>query len=327
MTVKIGMIGSGGIARHHLNMLQKISLAEVVSLYDINRESAESMAAIVGAQVMNSVDELLNPQTIDAVFICAPQFAREGLEETAAARGIHIFVEKPLGLELQSVERKEQAIRDAGVIHSVGYCLRYYDTVLQAREYLKDKTIHLIQAHRFGGAHPAFWWRQQHMSGGNLADAVTHQVDMIRFIAGEYSSVSAVFSHNSIRDVYPDATIPDGGAVTFTLQSGAVGTITESCLSPYHSESEIKIFGKDFFIALSGNGQTLTIADKDQKISITSRLDPAYEQDKAFVTAVAEKSSANILCAYEDGKRTLAFTLAAYKSAEERSPIQIELGE
>jgi len=323
MTVKIGMIGAGGIARHHLKQLQNISLAEVVSVYDVNREGAESMAAIVGARVSDTVDELLNPDVIDAVFICAPQFAREGLEEMASSRGIHLFVEKPLGLELQSVQRKEQAIRESGVIHSVGYCLRYYDTVQQAKEYLKDKTIHLIQAHRFGGSHPAPWWRQQHMSGGHLADAVTHQVDMIRFVAGEYRNVSAMFGHNSIKSVYPDATIADAGAVTFTLQSGAVGTITESCVSNYHSESEIKFFGRDFFVGLSGNGQVLTISDKDQQITVTSRLDPAYEQDKAFVEAVAAGSSDNILCRYADGKNTLAFTLAAHKSAEERGTIEI----
>jgi predicted dehydrogenase len=161
------------------------------------------------------------------------------------------------------------------------------------------------------------------MSGGHLADAVTHQVDMIRFLAGEYRNVSAMFGHNSIKSVYPDATIADAGAVTFTLQSGAVGTITESCVSHYHSESEIKFFGHDFFVGLSGNGQVLTISDKDQQITVTSRLDPAYEQDKAFVEAVAAGSSDNILCRYADGKNTLAFTLAAHKSAEERGTIEI----
>jgi predicted dehydrogenase len=324
MTVKIGMIGAGSMARHHLNGLQRIPLAEIVSVYDVNREGAESMAAIVGAKVVDSVDDLLNPDEIDAVFICAPQFAREDMEEKAASRGIHLFVEKPLGLELPSVLRKEQAIREAGVLHSVGYCLRYYDTVQQAKAYLEGKTIHLIHAYRFGGSHPAPWWRQQNMSGGHLADAVTHQVDMIRFLAGEYRSVSAMFGHNSINGLYPDATIADGGAVSFTLSSGAVGTITESCVSLHHSASTIKFIGADFFVELSVNGQVLTIVDKDQQITVTSRKDPTYEQDKAFVEAVAAGSKDGILCGYENGMRTLAFTLAAHQSAEERKVVEID---
>lgn len=323
MTVKIGMIGAGGIAQHHLAGLQRMEQAEVVNVYDVNHEAAKSMGDKVGARVAASVEDLLNPEEIDAVFICSPQFARDDLEEQAASKGIHMLVEKPLGLELSTVKRKEQAIRESGVIHSVGYCLRYFDTVQQAKTYLDGKTIHLVQAYRFGGAHPAPWWRQQHMSGGHLADAVTHQVDMIRFLAGEYRSVSAMFGHNSIQGVYPDSTIPDGGAVSFTLDSGAVGTITESCVSPHHSLSEIKFFGPDFFVELGGNGQVLTIVDKDQKVTITSRKDPTFEQDKTFIEAVASFSKSNILCPYDDGMKTLAFTLAAYKSAEERKTIEL----
>ncbi|PYI55214.1 Gfo/Idh/MocA family protein [Paenibacillus flagellatus] len=324
MTVKIGMIGAGGIARHHLNTLSKIPLAQVVGVFDVNRESAERAAASVGARVADSADALLNRSDIDAVFICTPQFARDDLEAVAAGRGIHLFVEKPLGLELDSVRRKEKAIREAGVLHSVGYVLRYYDTVQQAKHYLQGRTVHLVQAYRFGTSHPAAWWRQQHQSGGHLADAVTHQVDLIRYLVGEYRDVSARFGRSAIGELYPDATIADAGAVSFTLESGAVGTITESCISPFNGESEIKLFGPDFYVQLSGNGKTVTIIDKERHVTITSKRDPSYEQDKAFVEAVASGSGDSILCGYADGMRTLAFALAAHRSAESGGAVPVE---
>ncbi|GAA3399466.1 Gfo/Idh/MocA family protein [Paenibacillus hodogayensis] len=323
MTVKIGLIGAGGIAQSHINALKKVEQAKIVTVFDLNTEGAQKTAAALGARVTESADALLNPEEIDAVFICVPQFARGDLEEIAAKRGIHVFVEKPLGLELESVGRKEQAIREGGILTSVGYVLRYYDTVQQAKQYLQDKTVHLIQAFRIGGSHPAPWWKQQHMSNGNLGDAVTHQVDMIRYLVGEYKEVTAQFGRNTIKTQNPEATIPDAGAVTFSMESGAVGTITESCISTYHSGSEIKIIGPNFFLQLTGNGKTLTIIDDQQNITITSKQDPVYEQDKAFVEAVAAGSGEAILCGYADGMRTLAFTLAAYKAAEERDTVTI----
>lgn len=323
MTVKIGMIGAGGIAKSHLNALKKVELAQVVSIFDLNTEGAEQAAASVGARVAESADALLNPAEIDAVFICVPQFARGELEEIAAKRGIHVFVEKPLGVELEPVIRKERTVRESGVLNSVGYVLRYYDTVQQAKRYLQGKTIHLVQAFRIGGSHPAPWWKQLHMSGGNLGDAVTHQIDMIRYLAGEYREVGALFGSNSIRSLNPEATIPDAGAVTFSLESGAVGTITESCVSPYHGGSEIKFIGPDFFVNITGNGKTVTIVDPTQNVTITSKLDPSYEQDKAFVEAVASGSGEAILCGYADGIKTLAFTIAAYRAAEERRTVSV----
>lgn len=323
MSVRIGMIGAGGIAKSHLNALKKVELAKIVSVFDLNTEGAEQAAASVGARVAESADALLNPAEIDAVFICVPQFARGDLEEIAAKRGIHIFVEKPLGLEMDSVARKGQAVSESGVLNSVGYVLRYYDTVQKAKQYLEGKTIHLIQGFRIGGSHPAPWWSQQHMSNGNLGDAVTHQIDMIRYLAGDYKEVTAQFGNNTIKTLNPVATIPDAGAVTFSLASGAVGTITESCISSFHSGSEIKFIGPDFFLQLTGNGKVLTIIDSTQNVTITSKQDPAYEQDKAFVEAVASGSRDLIMCDYADGMRTLAFTIAAYRAAEERTAVTV----
>ncbi|RKN76034.1 Gfo/Idh/MocA family protein [Paenibacillus ginsengarvi] len=323
MTVKIGMIGAGGIARSHINALKKVEQAKIVSIFDLNTAGAQEAAALVGARVAESADALLNPQEIDAVFICVPQFARGELEEIAAKRGIHIFVEKPLGLELAPVRQKEQTIRESGVINAAGYVLRYFDTVQKVKQYLEGKTIHLIQAFRIGGSHPAPWWSQLHMSGGNLGDAVTHQIDMIRYLAGEYKDVTAQFGRNSLQTLKPETTIPDAGAVSFSLQSGAVGTITESCLSTHFSGSEIKFIGADFMVNITGNGRTVSIIDNTQNITITSRQDPSYVQDKAFVEAVASGSRESILCSYADGINTLAFTIAAYQAAEKRSTISL----
>lgn len=323
MTVKIGMIGAGGIAQSHINQLLKIETAKIVTVFDVNREGAEKVAANIGATVADSADALLNPNEIDAVFICVPQFARGDLEEVAAKRGIPLFVEKPLGLDMETVKRKEQAIRESGVLHSVGYVLRYYDTVQKAKQYLQGKSIHMIQIYRYGGAHPSFWWKQLNMSGGNLNDAVTHQIDMVRYVVGgEFRNVHAQFG-TKITDIYPDATIPDAGVMTFAMESGAVGTLTESCISKFHSASEIKIFGSDFFLHLAGNGGTLTIKDKDQNETFVSKQSPSYEQDKAFVEAVAAKSKDGILCSYEDGMRTLAVSLAAIRSGESGETIKL----
>lgn len=311
MSVKVGFIGVGGIAKAHIHSLQKIENVEIVCIFDINRESASAVAELTGAQVMDSADQLLNPLIIDAVFICTPQFARDDLEETAARRGIHLFVEKPLGLDLETVRRKEKIILESGIIHAAGYCLRYYDTVREAKQYLQGKDIHLIQAHRFGTSHPSKWWKQLHMSGGHLVDAVTHQVDLIRFLAGEIEHLEAMFNTMNIKQLDPDATIYSAGAVAFSTESGTVGTLTESCLSPFHSGSDIKLFGNDFFILLSGNGGTLQIIDHEQNITKQTEMNAYYEQDRTFIQAIASGSQSAILSSYDDGARTLAVTLQA----------------
>jgi len=89
--------------------LQRIEGTRIVSVFDVNRDNAVQAAESTGAQVMDTAEQVLDPDQIDAVYICTPQFARGDLEEQAAQRGIHLFVEKPLGLDMEEVRRKEQS--------------------------------------------------------------------------------------------------------------------------------------------------------------------------------------------------------------------------
>src|SRR5690625_853663 len=106
MTIKIGFIGVGGIAQSHMDQLEKFPNVKIVNVYDVNQEAAKQVAESVGAQVVDRPETLLNPNEIDAVYICTPQFARGELEVEAARRGIPFFVEKPLGVNLDEVRSK-----------------------------------------------------------------------------------------------------------------------------------------------------------------------------------------------------------------------------
>jgi len=321
--IRLGLIGAGGIAQdYHVKAFARIPGVRIASVFDVNAEQAAKVANATGAIIADSADQLLDYRHIDAVLISSPQFARGQLEEIAASRNIHLLVEKPLGLNMEEVTRKGQAIRESGVINTVGYCLRYYDTVQMAKQYLQDKQVHLIQIQRFGTAHWAKWWNTLDLSGGFLVDAVTHQVDFVRYLVGEFEEVYANFGRNSIRERNPEATIYDGGALTFRMRNGAVGTLTESCVSAHYNSSEVKIFGPNYYLSLSANGKQLTIVDEQENITKTSLIDPYYEQDKRFVEAVAT-GNPQLLCSYEDAARTLAFTLAANQSYLEQRSIRI----
>lgn len=324
MEIRFGVIGAGGISSHHIRVFEQIGNVRVVSVFDVSIEQAAKLASKTGAAIAASAEEVLDPEQIDAVLICSPQFARGNLEELAANRNIHLLVEKPLGLQIDEVQQKQRVIEQSGIIHAAGYCLRYLDTVKLAKQYLHNRKIHLVQVQRYGAAHPAKWWNQLAASGGFLVDAVTHQVDLVRYLIGEFHSVYANFGRNSIKDSNPEATIYDGGALTFTMKNGAVGTLTESCHSLHYNEAEIKIFGADFFLSLNKNGTQLTIFDESQHMTRISKQDAYYEQNKQFVEAVLRSSAEQILCNYGDAAKTLAFTLAANRSFIEQTSICLD---
>lgn len=326
MKVRIGVIGAGGQGKSHIDKMLQVDHAEVVSVYDVNRETAERVASeIGGAFVAGSSDELLDNGRIDAVVICAPQFAREGLEETAARRGIHLMAEKPLGLDLGTVRAKAEAIRESGIIHAAGYCLRYLDTVQRARTYIENHPAHMIQVNRIGSAKSwPKWMRQQHLSGGNMVAGVTHQIDLVRFLGGEFRQMSAQFNRLPHHSKDPDDTILDSGAASFTMESGAIGTIGESVASLFHSNAEVIFIGYDYFLQLASNGTVMTIVDENGSRTERAAVNMMYEQSKAFVDAVANRDQKLVLSSYTDAVRTLAVTIAATQSAEDQSVVTLQ---
>ncbi len=323
MPVRVGFIGTGNQGQAHMKQFAKLDNCRIAAVYDFNQELAAQTAEQYGASVAGSSDELLNPSVIDAVVISSPQFTRTGLEETAARRGIHLLAEKPLGLELKSVQKNVEIIKQSGIINAAGYCLRYLDIAKKAKEYLESRSANLIQVVRTGTclSWPS-WMRQQHLSGGNLIAGVTHQVDLVRFLGGEFREVAAMQCDMDGPGKNPGDTILTSGVISFSMERGGIGTVSETVMSPYHSETTTNFIGHDFFVGI--HNYTLTIIDQEQNITIESQVDMLHEQAKAFTDAIEQGNQDIVLSSYIDGFQTLAVTLAAEQSAQQRRNIVLE---
>ncbi|UVI31080.1 Gfo/Idh/MocA family protein [Paenibacillus spongiae] len=322
MTVRVGFIGVGGMAEHHIITLQRIEHAQITAVYDINQVRSKEVAEKYGAKSYESSAELIDSGEVDALFVCTPPFARSGAEEAAAARkGIHLLAEKPVGLHMEEVRKLEQIIRDSGIIHTSGYCLRYLETAARAKAYLADKQIDMVLSYRLGGMPGVRWWRMMEQSGGQLVEQSTHQLDLIRYLAGEIKEVHAIHEQRYIHNIDPEATAYDVGTVSFVMESGAIGNITSSCLSKYVGKGGTEFYGHNFFLSIDGN--TLRIVDDNQDLTEVLDVDFYYEQDKAFIEAIRTNQPGLLLGDFSDAADTLAVTLAANESAASGKSVAI----
>jgi predicted dehydrogenase len=317
--VKVGFVGVGGIAGVHLENVSKNSHADIVAVCDIAEENAKKKGLQYNASAYTDIDEMLEKETLDAVFVCVPPFAHGDIEEKIVKRGIHLLVEKPLGLDIETVQKKAKIIKDSGVICGVGYCLRYLDTVAKAKEYLKDKSIAMVRGHYITSFVPTPWYREMNKSGGQLVEQSTHTLDLMRYLAGEIDNVYANMSLQVLSDI-PNMDIPDVTSVNVTFKSGAVGHLDSSMIQVDH-RSGVEILGRDFRILI--DGADLSIVEKDSTITYKSKVDFYQEQDRVFIEAVMKGDPTLLLSNYEDGAKTLAATLAANKSNEVGLPIKL----
>ena len=76
MTVRIGLIGAGGISGGHVDAMGKIEQAKIVAVCDIDRGRAEIRAKAAGAQVFTDYREMLDKVKLDAIWLCTPPNVR-----------------------------------------------------------------------------------------------------------------------------------------------------------------------------------------------------------------------------------------------------------
>lgn len=340
MTVRIGFIGTGAIATDHLTRLLRIPQAEVVALSDLSLDRVEAARSRVNeraaqanldrrldAVAYDDYNAMIRNEKLDAVFVCVPQFARGETEAAVIDAGLHMLVEKPLGLNLEGPDTMLQKIDSSESIVSVGYLLRYLDTIQRMKELVAERTVGMAVVMRFGRTPNITWYPYRNKSGGQLVDMVTHQIDLLRYTIGEIDTVYAAAALRINNKNNPEYDIFDVTCLTLTFENGAVANVAHNMISGHGVPAGARgmhIFCEDMTLSKGGGSRDpLEILTKDGKQEVPEGKDPMLAQAEAFVQAVATGDRSLILSDYLSGLRTLAVTLAGEQSAQTNTPVKV----
>ena len=318
MAIKVGFVGTGGRARNHMKVISEMEDVEFAAMCDISEASAQEAADQFGGSVYTDHSVMLETESLDAMYVVVPTFAHFDAETMAAEQGVHLFLEKPVAPTMEKANEILEATKKSDVITCVGYQLRYFGAVQQAKEFVSGRTVGMVVSHRWGGLPGTPWWRVMAQSGGQIVEQTTHQVDMIRYVAGEITEVQAYYALRTLDDVQ-NLDIPDNYAITFTMESGAIGSLSSSCALREGGGSS----GIDFVL----NDARLHLTGADVALSPEGDLGEVPENqdiDQVFMHAVRTGDRSSILSDLEDGIRSLDVTLAANRSAETGGPQKTE---
>ena len=314
MTVRIGFVGTGGIANHHLRTLAQLDEAELVAFCDLVEEKALAAASEYGGRAYGHYEALYDSEALDAVYICLPPFAHAQPELAAIERGLPIFVEKPVSTSLEQARAVEAAIRSQNLISAVGYHWRYMDTTAQAIEHLGDEPVGFALGAWTGGLPGVSWWRVLAESGGQIVEQTTHIFDLARYLLGEVESVHAM-ARTGLMDDVPNYDVHDATVTNLRFHSGAVASITSACMLSTGGHVGLDLYQKDQVLRIASGA--LTIDRPSGQEVVEQGNNPTQAEDRAFLQAVQTGDPTGIRCDYTEAVKTLAVTLAATQSAIE----------
>ena len=320
MSVRIAVVGAGGVAARHVRVLSGFDDARVVAVADTAPAAAERLAATCGAAAYPDARTLLDREEVDAVYVCVPPFAHGDPERAVLARDLPLFVEKPLAADLDTAAGLAAEIADRGIVTGTGYHWRCLDTVERAAALLADAPPRLALGAWLDKVPPPAWWATRALSGGQVVEQLTHVLDLARLLVGEVEEVTAAGSRT---DDSP-GDVDDVTAASVRFRGGAVGTFTASSLLPAKHTAALRTVSAGGLVLDVSEQELVVERDGDRKVH-TPAVDGHRAVDREFVDAVLGRRPST-RAPYAEALATHRVACALATSAATGRPVAVDGG-
>jgi len=330
--LNVAVIGAGRIGRVHAsNLAYRLPRANLVAISDVVVESAERMASELQVPVVHQdYHRLLDDKSIAAIVICSSTDTHAQILGEAAAAGKHIFCEKPIALDLTTIDRALAIADRAKVKLQIGFNRRFDPSLKRVHDLVASGAIgkpHILRITSRDPQPPPPSYVK--VSGGIFLDMTIHDFDMARFQMG--SEVEEVFATGA---VLVDPAIGEAGdidtaVVTLRFASGAIGVIDNSRKAVYGYDQRVEVFGSAG-VAIAGNRTPDTVVSSDAQ-GVHSALPLNFFMERypesflaemqAFLDCILEDATPPVTG--RDGRIPVIMGHAAIRSYKERRPVRL----
>lgn len=340
--MKVGILGTGAIANKHAEAYRNIGF-QVIACSNKSEDRGRNFAARWGAEFVPDYRDLCRYPGLDFVDVCTfPDFHLPPVEACAEI-GRPIQVQKPIATNLDEARRMIDIARQAGITFGVASQHRFDDaTIFLKRALAAGRLGRLLEADAY-----VKWFRSDEYysrpikgswhteGGGALINQAIHQVDLLLYLAGPVSRISAQWQLAAAHKIESEDIVD----ALVRYASGATGVVQAStAFWPGYTE-RVELHGTKGTAIISGDRLTswdvLDDGEANQRdpapvahdvasgssdpmaISLTS----FERQFQDFAEAIRDHREP--LVSGEEGYRALEVVLGVYRSCRENSPVTL----
>jgi len=315
--IRVGVIGLGPNGREHLDNYSKHPQAEVVAVCDTNEKLAKKVAEEYNIANVYTDLSIIEQQDIDMISVCAPNPFHGEYTIAALEAGKHVFVEKPMALELKSLDKIVQLWRKTGLKVMAGQIMRFIplykltkhlieEGVLGEIFYVEGDYIHDLR----GYPHPE----------DPFASDGVHPLDLLRWYVGDAVEVQAYSNRMVCPEVHDATTV-----AIYKFKSGCVGKVTVlwAPIGPMPKAYNVCVYGSKATIVrdkicVTGTHEFMTLP----VVVFDHRYKP---EDDHFIDCLVQGKEPLINAL--DGARSAAAVLAAKEAIRTKKSVPVPLFE
>lgn len=241
--IRIGIIGCGKIAQvRHIPEYADNPDAKLCAFYDLDIARAGELAEKYGGKAYDTAEALLADPEIDAVSICAANYAHAELTIKALDAGKHVLCEKPMATKLDDCEAMVECAGKNGRFLMIGHNQRLAKAHSKAKQLIDDGLIGNIVSFRttFGHGGPETWsinpgknvwfFDKKRAAMGAMADLGVHKTDLIQYLTGQrvIRTTARLVTLDKRGEDGQLISVDDNAVCIYEMSGGAFGTMTAS---------------------------------------------------------------------------------------------------
>jgi predicted dehydrogenase len=328
--LKGGVIGFGNIGQNlteYINQHKKDE-ARIVAACNRGKANLDIARDKYGLAVTHDAQELVN-MDLDFVLVVSTSHAHADQVVMAAEAGKHVFVEKPIALNLEDADRMIEAVESAGVINVVNYSMRFIDGYLKIKDLVRSGEMGEILSichfktrafglYGAGARHRAVVEPEE--SGGWTVHHACHDIDFLYWINGPI-----VATYATMQTTVPHKDSEEAVLGNFIFGNGAMGVIGDSvcCIRDHYTQ----IIGSKASLVMSGEHEE-TVLRFHREGEKTAQILPAVDTKRRgggtdhFLDCIQkDRPSPNSV---RDSRHSLAVALAMQKSARTGEVVRVD---
>ena len=309
--IRLGLIGASVTgtwsSRSHLPAVRASSDVELTAVCTTRADSAEAARQAYGARLaFDDHRKMVASPEIDAVAVVVRVPSHYAPTKAALEAGKHVYCEWPLGRTTAEAVELAALAKTRGLVTAIGLQARVNPAVMHMKElvdagYLGEvMAVHVSLMREGVLTRPSnrTWQRDASLGANTLTIANGHTVDAMRFVAGDFTRLSAVVATQAKQwldtgaNTWLDVTSPDNILISGRLASGAVASVHIGAIPFAGSGYRMEIYGREGTLVAAGEdspqlsavtlygaqrGNTLAPIAVPERFTVTAPATPAGE--------------------------------------------------
>lgn len=253
MTLRLGLIGAGRIAKAYAEIVDACDRVEVVGVADQDPIAAKQLALELDCDAFDSHLGIAEAAKPDAVVLCTPPSTHPELTMDLLRRRVSVMCEKPLATTTADARRMLAVAASSRAILTMASKFRYVRDVTEARQLAQAGVIGevILVENTFASRVDMVdrWNSNPEVAGGGvLIDNGTHSVDLVRYVVGPIAEVMALEGRRT-----QALAVEDTAQLFLRSVSGVRATIDLSWSINKEREWFLEIYGSNGTIQVGWN--------------------------------------------------------------------------